>query len=372
MKPELDSAERGIRRQAARWLALMEARPLTLKEQADFAEWREARPAHATIFRELQANWRAFDCLARHPHCADRSPDPDLFKPAASARPARWIPVGLAAAAAIAVASLFWFAPERDHAPAAALPAPSIIRLPDGSVVELNRGAEVRAAFTPGERRVALVRGEAHFAVAKNKERPFVVEANGVAVRAVGTAFNVSLRAQGVEVIVTEGTVRVTPPAAGGVARTASPGIDPSVPPSPISHLPSSISALRSPVSEFTLTAGQRTLVPTHPEPSAPAPQVDLLSPAAIDRALAWQTTRITFDDMPLAELVARINAQASARADPARIELADAPLRELRVSGRVRTDDLESFIEVLESSFGVRAERTDANRVVLHRAGRP
>ena len=60
--------------------------------------------------------------------------------------------------------------------------------LDDGTVVELNGGAEIEVQFTAAERRLRLVRGEAHFQVAKNPLRPFVVEAGGVAVRAVGTA----------------------------------------------------------------------------------------------------------------------------------------------------------------------------------------
>ena len=52
--------------------------------------------------------------------------------------------------------------------------------------------------------------GEAYFTVAKNPGRPFVVAAGGVGVRAVGTAFNVRLDSDAVEVLVTEGRVQVS------------------------------------------------------------------------------------------------------------------------------------------------------------------
>src|SRR5581483_9214616 len=81
--------------------------------------------------------------------------------------------------------------------------------LADGSVVELNGNTQVQVAYSPAERRVRLVQGEAHFTVAKNKRRPFWVEAQGVSVRAVGTAFNVRLDPQRVDVLVTEGRVPV-------------------------------------------------------------------------------------------------------------------------------------------------------------------
>lgn len=88
--------------------------------------------------------------------------------------------------------------------------------LPDGSWVDLNVGADIAVEFTAGgagARRVVLRRGEAHFTVAKDAARPFVVEAGGVAVRAVGTAFSVQRGGAGVEVLVTEGRVAVAPAA---------------------------------------------------------------------------------------------------------------------------------------------------------------
>ena len=63
--------------------------------------------------------------------------------------------------------------------------------LPDGSKVWLNANTTLRFA-TPfvSERRLFL-QGEALFEVAKNKQLPFVVTANGVNVEALGTRFHV-------------------------------------------------------------------------------------------------------------------------------------------------------------------------------------
>jgi transmembrane sensor len=65
------------------------------------------------------------------------------------------------------------------------------------------------------------VRGEAFFKVAKDATRPFVVETNAFAVRAVGTEFAVSSRKDALIVTVSEGLVRVararsTKPSADG------------------------------------------------------------------------------------------------------------------------------------------------------------
>jgi|GEM_PF-4045706 len=71
--------------------------------------------------------------------------------------------------------------------------------LPDGSVVELRDAAEVLVVeFSEALRRVALHQGAAHFAVEPDPERPFEVVADGVTVRAVGTAFCVDLSQESV------------------------------------------------------------------------------------------------------------------------------------------------------------------------------
>ena len=45
---------------------------------------------------------------------------------------------------------------------------------------------------TFNKERIVKLNGEAYFEVAKNKDLPFVVKANGIDVKAIGTAFNVS------------------------------------------------------------------------------------------------------------------------------------------------------------------------------------
>ena len=84
------------------------------------------------------------------------------------------------------------------------------LQLADGSRVWLNAETQLRypVAFTGTERRVELT-GEAYFEVSKDATRPFIVRANGVDVRVLGTSFNVA--AYGAEVVTTlvEGRVAV-------------------------------------------------------------------------------------------------------------------------------------------------------------------
>lgn len=84
------------------------------------------------------------------------------------------------------------------------------LQLADSSRVWLNAETRLRypVAFAGTERRVELT-GEAYFEVSKDATRPFIVRANGVDVRVLGTSFNVA--AYGAEVVTTlvEGRVAV-------------------------------------------------------------------------------------------------------------------------------------------------------------------
>ena len=69
----------------------------------------------------------------------------------------------------------------------------SYLQLPDGTRVWLNSCTTLEYAENYGHsNRSIYLDGEAYFEVAKNKDLPFVVKANGIDVKAIGTAFNVS------------------------------------------------------------------------------------------------------------------------------------------------------------------------------------
>lgn len=84
--------------------------------------------------------------------------------------------------------------------------------LADGTKVWLNSASSLKfpVAFAGNERRVVLV-GEAYFEVAKNKNMPFKVCANGVDVQVLGTHFNVMAYPEDKEIKTTllEGSVKL-------------------------------------------------------------------------------------------------------------------------------------------------------------------
>src|SRR3984893_17167442 len=93
------------------------------------------------------------------------------------------------------------------------------VPMPDGSHVTLNTDSQIRIALTDTERRVELGHGEAFFEVSKDPKRPFVVRAGDKRVIAVGTKFSVRREGDDIEIVVTEGKVRVEDGAAGRSSR---------------------------------------------------------------------------------------------------------------------------------------------------------
>jgi transmembrane sensor len=341
--PPNDPAAEAIEQQAAAWV-LRTDRGLTAAEQDEFLQWLAADRRHGAALARHKRNWDRLNRLGQW--LPEHSPQPNRDLLAPRPQPAFRLLAGrrawlapLALAAALAVGFFLWQARTAPPPPTAVPVIASITSrtLEDGSVVELNRGAVISVLYTPGERRVQLERGEAHFTVAKNKARPFIVSAGGVAVRAVGTAFNVRLDSAAVDVLVTEGVVQVKQPAMGGV-------------PSPREPEP------------LQLSAGERTSVPF--AVAAVSPVVVPVTKAQAEDILAWQPRMLDFTATPLKGIVGEFNRHN----DPIRIVIADTALARTDVSASLRSDNVEGFIRLLEAGFGVRAERA-GDTITLRKA---
>ena len=85
------------------------------------------------------------------------------------------------------------------------------VRLADGTLVYLNSATRMKypIKFDEKERKVYLS-GEAYFEVAKDPERPFFVEMEGVEVRVYGTSFNVNTHQEGnIQTVLVKGSIGV-------------------------------------------------------------------------------------------------------------------------------------------------------------------
>lgn len=336
---------------AADWLTLR-AEGFSSAQKRDFERWSRADSRHAAALARLEA---ACALLEKMP-LVRAELQPVVAFPVA-ARTTRSTPasrrfftplrvaLGLAAALALAVLGGWQFsspAPSAAQVFTTSAGGYERVMLADGSVVELNADSEVRVDLAPRERRVALTRGEAHFTVAHDIARPFIVSAHGVAVRAVGTAFNIRLSASAVEVLVTEGKVSVAE-----VARV--------VP-----------NALSTAAASTFVSANERTVIalPSSANAAAPAtvPAVEKIATAALREALSWQERQLVFSETPLREVVTQFN-----RHNRMQLVLGDDALAERPVGGTFAADNVEGFVRLLEGGDTITVERRGDTTVVLH-----
>jgi transmembrane sensor len=335
-RPEPDSPEAQARSQAAADWLVRRDRGLSAAEQDDFLAWLAADPRHGewlALHRRLMGN---FDALATWRPEHSEEANPDLLAPARR-RVRWWMPVAVAAAAALAVLVTVQ---RNAQAPVEAVAGEAEAKrriLEDGSAVELNRGAVVTAAFSAAERRTALVQGEAFFAVAKNPQRPFVVEVAGIEVRAIGTAFSVRRDAGVVEVLVTEGRVAVTRKDGGGGEGA-----------------------------RVEVSAGQKATQPIAAKATGGAvarAAVVNVAPQAVAQQLNWQPHLLDFSGAPLGVAIEEMN-----RRNRVQFVLGDPELATMPIVASIRSDNVEGFARFLESSPTLVVERKGEEIVVKRR----
>jgi transmembrane sensor len=197
------------------------------------------------------------------------------------------------------------------------------VPMADGSKVTLNTDSQIRIALTDTERRVELGHGEAFFEVSKDPKRPFVVRAGDKRVIAVGTKFSVRRDGDDVEIVVTEGKVRVEDGAMGEGSRVGS---------ADVFLTPGSIAR----ADEAGVLVQRKTL------PEA-------------EEQLSWRTGWLMFRDQELADAIAEFN-----RYNVSKIVIQDPAIASLRIEGNFRATNVEAFVRLLESGFPVRAEVRD------------
>lgn len=180
-------------------------------------------------------------------------------------------------------------------------------RLPDGSDVTLDAESRLEIDFDAGQRMARLAGGAAFFAVQRDVERPFIVQARDVRVTVLGTRFGVEIDGgQGVVVQVELGRVRV-----------------------------------EAYEKRYELTAGQ----------SLRAFEGELVL-SDVAKPAAWRQGELEFAAVPLADVLARL-----ARYAPATMRATPEAAR-LRISGHVRVADARDWLDSLPSVLPVRLRK--------------
>lgn len=323
-------------REASDWFARMNADDVTADDRARFEAWLRTHPCNEKAYAELVATWND---LVRSGPLVRAVYFGQVMNAAAarSARAPRWLTGAVAATVAAIVFIVSWnvYKQQAETRFQTAIGEQVAVTLPDGSSFNLNTNSRVDVDYSERSRVIHLERGEAYFNVAHDAHRPFWVHAGDRWVRAVGTAFNVYLRPAGVQVTVSEGTVKVVD-APGGES-----------PPSDDSYAKSAAA----------VTAGEQA------DAKGNADVIRALNAAELNRSLAWRKKNLYFQDEPLGNVVNELR-----RYTPLKIEVVDDSLRQLTVGGTFQTspEGAEALLKMLQDGFGARIRRLGADRVYI------
>jgi transmembrane sensor len=312
-----------IAREAAQWLARLNSRSVSTDELQRFYAWRR-EPGHAAAYDKVEQLWRESRSLGDDRDVAEAVREalerPRQGGPGSGISLGRRqlvVGVGLAGALAVGLALL---ATRPDRFETAVGEQRSVV-LADGSRLRLNTDSALIVDYSRSERRIELTRGEASFEVNPDPGRQFIVETGGLAVRAIGTSFEVRNTTGLLRVILVHGSVAVARDgAAGGESRLA-------------------------PGQALVVTDGGDHQVG----------RIDL------EAATSWTTGRMIFRETPLADAIAEAN-----RYSTRTISLRSEALKELKVDGTFEAGDTEALVAALTALLELRAEPTPGGDIVL------
>jgi transmembrane sensor len=338
---------------AAAWFAKRESGDWSATEQTQLEAWLESSTAHRIAFIRIVSTWErsgrlsalgagmppgtipARDTWDFQPH--SKEPSPPVSRPSDIASDSErrsaligsdtsWLraawsrPLPVAAALLLfgIIAGAVWYLSGLGASSyRTSVGALATIPLSDGSKVILNTDSQIDVALNKTGRYVKLERGEAFFDVSKDAARPFVVEIGDKRVVAVGTRFCVRRDGDDIRVYVEEGRVQ-------------------------LKRL-----GLASEAAETPLPAG------TEARTAKTALLVDQPTPTQVEELLSWRTGYIKFRDTALADAVADFN-----RYSLHKMIIEDPAIANIHIGGNFRTDDVEGFLDLLQSGFPVHVAR--------------
>jgi transmembrane sensor len=341
----VDAAESSAtqdRRQRARaeasvWIVRLHGAHRTPELEAGFRRWLAADPDNAAEFERVTAVWEA----APHASIAGLPRVARWERPSSSFR--RW---AIAATLLLVVAAGAFLANRLEEDPeyVTAIGEQRTVPLDDGSRIALNSNSKIKIEFNAERRAVRLLRGEAFFEVAHNRERPFVVIAGDNQVTAVGTAFEVRYEPDHIDVTLVEGKVNVTSTA------------EPLEPPASVSSSKTGLRELSS--SGYAMTAGERVRFAKGAPAIIDAPRVDAVT--------AWRRGEVMLDDTPLTDAIAEMN-----RYSKSTLFIDESSIATLHVSGIYHTGDSEGFAQTVAQLYGLQVTR-EGGQIHLRSAAPP
>lgn len=315
--------------EAAGWYARLHGPDCTGRDRADFEAWLRADSSHWHAYAEAERVTRALDQLIEADSSLRVMADAGL-NDAAAPRRSRGIPAALAASVVAALLAFQAFesfdtSPANVETYANTTDRQRLITLADRSTVHLDVNSEVAVQMEGAQRRITLIRGRALFDVEKDASRPFVVAAGATRTTALGTVFQVEREAERVVVVLTEGSVAVTPADERRHWREQ-------------------------------LEPGEQLSM----RDSSSVPVKHTVDGAA---ETSWSRGRLVFRGTPLGDALDDVN-----RYSTRKVRLADPTLAELKVGGTFIAGDSELIVSAFAAVLPIRTVDSGGGEILLFR----
>jgi transmembrane sensor len=367
----MDANERRERasQEAAEWWQALEAGELSQADREQFTDWLRESAVHVAELMRIALVHNALAQFKRWANINTDGPvgeliefpqDPernsvvaDRVSGAVVDRPrtARWMKLlTLAAAlAGVALAAGWLWLAASGQVIETARGERREVALGDGSVLQIDPETRLTVRLDEERRQIFLERGRTLFRVARDAERPFIVRADGTIVRALGTAFGVEHRTQGIIVTVAEGKVAVLSsegarsqlPSAE-VEREATAKHESSEEGGVPTQGPPGTTTART---ERLSTSGGIFLVANQQVTVPRAGSVETVRQVDSSKELAWAEGRLVFEDDTVAEVVREFN-----RYNLVQLHVTDDALAARTVSGVFDASDPGSFVAFMQT----------------------
>lgn len=197
--------------EAARWFVRMQEAGPDDPERGRFEAWLAADPAHASAYAGFAEIWGKLDSIS-----GTRELTAAMGRQQEAQRLSRRVALkrglgGVVLLLGAGSAGYGWYQrqPTWRLALASDIGQTLAQTLDDGSRIVLGARTELAIVYSPGQRHVDLLQGEAMFSVASDADRPFIVRAGSARITVLGTRFAVNRLADRVRVSVEHGTVEL-------------------------------------------------------------------------------------------------------------------------------------------------------------------
>jgi transmembrane sensor len=327
--------------EASLWITRLD-RGLSEQEQVELKVWLHASQTHVDTFMQLVKLWDKMESLSQlselFPHKPQRVPSnkAPIFAWAASFIFASLISLGLWLNADIFFGQDTIQVVQFNSDYETKIGEQSTFFLQDKTRIKLNTNSLVRVTYTDKQRVFELLRGEMHVVVAHNKRKPLSVYAGANIIQAVGTAFNVELGSEEVELIVTDGKVLVSDLNSQSVA-------------------PLKLKNVYLSPKSFAVSKGQKAKLKARNTSIIGSDKGKLASD------LAWQQGNLIFRGESLFDAMQEVSRYTNYQFD-----FGDEDTKSLQIAGLFKTSDISGLLAALESNFNVVFKKMSSNKIRL------